>query len=103
MSKPAGRCAKKHVTCILRGTDGMEYLGTNFCLNPQETCPREPGEGYEKCSTICEQVGHAEEVALSMAGDRAKGATAHVSGIGWACRNCQEQLYGAGVISIAIE
>jgi deoxycytidylate deaminase len=95
-------CAKKHVTCVLVTPYGEKFVGTNKCLAPQDHCPREPWEGYEKCTTICRQVGHAEEVALLEAKEKAKGARAFIHGIGHVCRVCQEKLFGAGVISFSI-
>lgn len=95
-------CVKKHVTCVLVAENGSWIVGTNFCRNPQDVCPREPWEGYDKCSTICRQVGHAEEIALMDAGDRAKGARAYILGIGHVCRNCQEKLFAAGVKSFSV-
>ena len=93
-------CAKKNVICYLFSEDGRVFEGTNACRNPQTTCPREPGEGYEKCTTICDQVGHAEMVALDAAGDAANGSTALLVGHHHYCRACQEALFAAGVKSL---
>jgi len=97
-------CAKKVVTCTLWNPETENTIvGTNWCRNPQVTCPRAPGEGYEKCKTICDQFGHAEETALYMlhhTNPDATGYHATVGGIGWACRSCQEKLYAAGIESI---
>lgn len=82
---------------------GETFTGTNDCRNPQPSCPRLPGEGYEKCKTICDQEGHAEEIALKAAGDKAKGAIASLEGIGHYCKNCQIKLFAAGVISLTTE
>ena len=95
-----GHCAKKVVTCDIITLDGAKYTGMNICRNPQETCPRFDNEGYEKCKIICQQVGHAEIEALMLAkafGTNVKGATAIIKGIGYSCRNCQEELYSAGI------
>lgn len=100
-----GHCAKKVVTCEIITVDGYKYTGMNICRNPQENCPRLDNEGYEKCKTICQQVGHAEIVALTMAQSHwasLKGATAVIRGIGYSCRNCQEELYSAGIKYITI-
>lgn len=78
-------------------------MGTNDCANPQKTCPRAPGEGYEKCKSICQQEGHAEEVALHnahMANFDLSGAVAVLYGHTHYCRTCQEALYDAGVSSL---
>ena len=97
-----GPCAKKEVGCVIVAPDGQRFAGANLCFNPQDVCPREPGEGYEKCRSICQQDGHAEMDALRRAGSAAKGATAWVYGHTHACRDCQEALYGAGVILIGV-
>lgn len=93
-------CAKRQVTCTLVTPDGRRFVGTNGCDNPQVTCPRLPGEGYEKCKTVCKQPGHAEEMALFWSDGEAKGARAYLEGIGHYCRQCQEKLFGAGVVSL---
>jgi len=98
-----GPCAKKQVECRIIFPNGESTWGRNDCLNPQEVCPRLPGEGYKKCIEICEQIGHAEEVALDAASQSTVGAKAVVYGISHVCRNCQETLYGAGITSISIE
>lgn len=94
-------CAKKKVVClIVNGVDS--FVGTNDCENPQETCPRAPGEDYTKCKTICKQKGHAEEIALNLAGEKAKGSVVYLKGINWYCRTCQEKLFKAGVQSLKL-
>jgi hypothetical protein len=95
-------CAKKRVICSIMTSHGQQFIGENLCENPQETCPREPGEGYEKCKSICRQGGHAEIAALEKAGAQAKGAVAVLSGHTYACQECQEALFGAGIISLRV-
>lgn len=98
-------CAKLEVRCTLVTANGEYVVGTNACANPQPACPREPGEGYEKCTTICHQAGHAEEVALARllkTGATAEGAHAYVEGHTHACRACQEQLYAAGITAVTM-
>jgi deoxycytidylate deaminase len=95
-------CAKQPVFCKLVFADGDYVVGTNGCTNPQLKCPREPGEDYTKCKTICGQGGHAEISALQLAGDRAKGAGAYLAGHTYACKECQEALFGAGVAFLSI-
>lgn len=98
-------CAKTRVRCTLHTLDGDSIVGENDCLNPQETCPRDAFEGYDKCHSICKQIGHAEEVALAKAkaaGVNVKGAAALVEGISHVCRSCQEKLYDAGVAWISV-
>lgn len=97
-----GPCAKRWVICVITDTDLVEYRGENDCANPQAVCPRAPGEGYEKCGTICQQSGHAEIEALKAAGAHAKGADAVLTGHYWVCQSCGAALQAAGVYSIKI-
>ncbi|MEX3764429.1 hypothetical protein [Paraburkholderia phenoliruptrix] len=98
----SGPCAKKRVLCTIVTPRGERFVGENVCASPQATCPRAPGENYDKCITICGQEGHAETVALARAGDKARGAHAYVEGHTYACRDCQQQLFGAGVAALTI-
>jgi hypothetical protein len=96
-------CAKQTVRCVLIARNGARIEGTNACANPHAVCPREPGEGYEKCTTICGQGGHAELQALRAAlPSEARGAHAYLTGHTYACRECQEALFGAGVAALSI-
>lgn len=97
-----GPCAKKIVKCVIVTKDFEIFEGENDCANPQPTCPRVGNEDYLKCRIICKQSGHAEIMALQAAGDKAKGAEAHVEGIDNVCKSCQEALFEAGVESITI-
>jgi deoxycytidylate deaminase len=98
-----GACAKRRVRCTIITADGNTFVGENVCGNPQVTCPRMEDEGYEKCSTVCAQFGHAEEMALVsmfMAGASGAGATAFIQGHTRACSKCQDALREAGVARI---
>lgn len=98
-------CAKKTVTCLIMCLNGTGYFGTNDCNNPQTECPRLKGEGYEKCKSVCQQDGHAEEVAVSNAlSDNAdlNGAIASISGIDHFCKSCQKKLYANGIRNLYI-
>lgn len=97
-----GPCAKTTVRCTTVAPDGKQYVGENLCFSPQVRCPREPGEGYEKCTSICHQVGHAEAVAAYLAGDRATGGTAYVEGHTYACEPCKTALAAIGVLDVRI-
>lgn len=61
-----GYCVKRPVSAVVTLKDGRILIGGNFCTNSQPTCPRLPGEGYEKCYTVCGQLGHAEQVAIRL-------------------------------------
>jgi hypothetical protein len=95
-----GPCAKVTVTCTLSHPDGRKFVGTNWCANPQKTCPREPGEDYTKCKTVCDQYGHAEADALRVAGADAAECTARINGHTYYCMACQHALFAAGVVSL---
>lgn len=97
-------CAKKVVKCyIVVATikDGYhKFEGTNECRKPVKQCPRAPGEGYEKCKSICDQQGHAEEIALQKAlksGLDLSKATVYIQGIDNVCKDCQLKMYAAGI------
>lgn len=95
-------CAKHRTTCKIITKDGQEFNGENYCLVPQEVCPRDTGEGYEKCKTICFQIGHGEEVALMKAlesGADVKDAKAIV-GHERICDNCKSLLMKNGITDI---
>ena len=97
-----GSCAKAIIRCTIIAEDGSHFVGENWCANPQEICPRQLGEGYQKCKSICEQEGHAEEVAVGLAGDKAYGSRVYLEGHTYACMNCQHALFNAGVKSFSI-
>ncbi len=97
-----GLCAKQPVTCVIVTDKGEHIRGGNWCEFPQTVCPRTPGEGYEKCKTVCGQLGHAEIVAVETAGDKARGGRAYLNGHTYACQKCQETLFKAGVISLSV-
>jgi hypothetical protein len=59
-----GPCAKRRTIALLVLKDGVAFIGENLCNNAQRVCPRAPGEGYEKCKTVCGQEMHAEEAAI---------------------------------------
>lgn len=96
-------CAKTRVTCTLTHPDGRFWIGENWCKKPQARCPRNPGEDYTKCKTVCEQGGHAELDALRMAGKNAAGTTAVLRGHTYFCMDCQHALFGAGVVALVRE
>jgi deoxycytidylate deaminase len=93
-------CAKAVVTARLlcrqdrTGHDSKYYIGNNSCRNPQDFCPREPGEGYLKCLSICRQPMHAEIDAIWQAQeDGAEPRGGHmVIFHDRCCENCQKIL-----------
>lgn len=102
MARAKGPCAKTTTRCTIITVDGERITGENWCERPQKTCPRIMGEGYEKCKSICEQIGHAEEVAVMLAGSDARGGTAVLSGHTYYCMSCQHALFAAGVVALKL-
>jgi deoxycytidylate deaminase len=89
------------VVCHLYDATGvLVATGSNKCANPQETCPREPGEGYDKCLDICGQYGHAEEVALKNArGHDLAGGKAVITHKR-VCKACMRSLVEAAIAEV---
>jgi hypothetical protein len=101
-----GPCARRRVTCDLMTAEGPTFHGENDCANPQAVCPRLPGEGYEKCQSICQQGAHAEIKAIHAcvnAGYSAAGAVAIIQGHYYICEPCGAALRDAGVTQIRIQ
>lgn len=105
-----GPCAKRRVQCLIKPVGMAGIVGENDCANPQKVCPRAPGEGYEKCKSVCQQAGHAEIVALKRAeqwvgdaGGTLDGAKAFLRGHYWICEPCGAALRDAGIKSVEIE
>jgi deoxycytidylate deaminase len=99
-------CAKREVACSIHTVDGHVAYGSNRVLNPQPTCPRLEGEGYEKCHTICRQPAHAEVAALVNAAERGLdvyGGSAVIHGHYMVCDDCRRRLFAAGVTIIIYE
>lgn len=87
-------CAKKQVTAIVG-----HNIGTNECENPQGVCPRGPGEGYDKCKSICKQGAHAEINALK---EGSTSDTLYLYGHDHCCENCLQEMRKAGIIKVYI-
>ncbi len=101
-----GPCAKQTVTATLIAKDGETFVSTNYCREPQVTCPRADmptGQGYEKCINICKQDGHAEVNAVKLAGDKANLSKIYLQGHYYACDNCQSVAKNAGVQEIILQ
>lgn len=98
-------CIRKVVTATIIATGGLRYVGTNACRRPQTVCPRADypsGEGYEICFSVCDQIGHAEAVAIGLAGDSARGSTLYLENKGSPCARCQAKIEKAGVALVVI-
>lgn len=60
------------------------------------------GQGYELCTNVCQQQGHAEVQALRAAGEAALGATLYLQGHSYACDPCIAACRAAGIAGIVI-
>lgn len=101
-----GPCAKRRVVCWIYPKWQMPVAGENDCANPQPTCPRLPGEDYTKCKTVCQQDGHAEEIAIQKAKHyrlNLVGAKARIEGHYWMCQACGKALREAGIVEVSME
>jgi hypothetical protein len=101
-----GPCIKQTVKCTIVDIDSnTKYIGTNYCKNPQTDCPRKDmptGVGYELCKKICNQVGHAEEVAANLVKTKIKNGYATIEGHTYACDKCKQILNEKGIHDIRI-
>lgn len=93
-----GPCARRRVQAIVTGASGKQYAAENVCLRPQAICPREEGEGYEKCHNVCQTLGHAEEQAIAQAGKDAFGGSIVVNH-NYICDGCMATIRAAGIAS----
>lgn len=92
-------CAKVVVTATLLTLDGEEFVGSNDCDNPQTTCPRLPGEGYDKCVEVCRQKGHAEIRAIDAciaAGSSPAGGSMRIRHT-HVCKSCASEMEAQGI------
>ena len=99
-------CYKQQVVAVLTNR-GKVWVGTNGIDNPAGFCHRTvlgcaSGEGYEYCSDVCEQVGHAEAVVCNLAGEEGRGGTLHLFGHTYACDACIELMKSFGIRELRI-
>lgn len=101
-------CRKQVVQATIVTPTGQRFVGRNWIASdPGPVCPRvvegcETGVGYHLCKDVCGQLGHAETVALGIAGSAAYGSTLYLEGHTYACDPCQEACKAAGIVEIII-
>ena len=99
-------CAKQSVACCLLDEEGQVVsVGSNWCKNPQEECPRKDfptGRGYEMCGVICGQHAHAEVDALENLDEDIKPKTCILIGHYYCCQGCKEELKRRGIENFII-
>jgi len=96
-----GKCANREVIAIVEN-HGRYWIGTNWCWNAQEACPRLPGEDYAKCKSECHQDCHAEVWAVLNAGFLAKDGTLYVIGHDYLCDDCRNFAEQYGIKEIIV-
>mgnify|MGYP003740357159 CR=1 FL=1 len=102
------KCAKQTTVAIVMKDGCFISMGTNNIMNPVFSCPRieqgcKTGEGYNLCKEICEQKGHAEEVALTQYPQGVyKGATVYLIGHTYACKECIDLMRSSGINELII-
>lgn len=86
-------CLKREVCAVIINSSGEIVVGQNTITATINKCPREKGEGYDKCLSICKQRAHAEVDAILKAEDRGmdiRGATLYLIGHHRVCNECQQ-------------
>jgi hypothetical protein len=99
-----GKCAKQEVIAVIEN-NGQYWIGSNWCLTPQDECPRgdmPSGEGYNMCHDTCRINGHAEVEACNKAGDNADGGTLYLVGHSYCCDDCKEVMAAHEIKEIVI-
>jgi len=100
-------CLKVLVRCRIYYTlaDVRLYVeATNSCsIGDLDVCPRvlagfSSGQGND----LCGPPKHAEQEAVKLLPEGARGARAHIYGHTWSCRDCQNALVAAGVRTFVI-
>lgn len=95
-------CARRTVTAHAT-VGGVEYVGTNWCRNPQKVCPRgdvPTGVDWWKCEEVCKINGHAEIDLIRRVGGDLKGADVEICGHHYACDDCLDALKKANAGAI---
>ena len=86
-------CYKRQVCAVLITKKGEISVGENLIYNEEVTeCPRTKGEGYDKCTSVCKQKGHAETEAIRKARENRLdilGANLYLMGHYRICDNCK--------------
>jgi deoxycytidylate deaminase len=99
-----GKCAKQETIAIIEN-NGQYWIGSNWCNNAQDECPRKlmkTGEGYELCKTICNQDNHAEVDVCIKVGENASGGTLYLLGHTYCCDNCKKVMSEYGIEEVVI-
>jgi deoxycytidylate deaminase len=98
------KCAKQETIAVIINGDNI-VVGSNWCINPQESCPRKDlptGIGYDLCRNICKQHNHAESDACKKAGELANGADLYLIGHYYCCENCKAIMSLSGIKMVHI-
>ena len=86
---------------IGRGSNAGKLV--DICPRVVKNCPT--GTGYELCKEVCEQVGHAEVMAIRDAlscGEDLRGASLYLDGHWWVCKPCWDEILKAGISRVYV-
>lgn len=99
-------CLKADVMAMIVDHVGQVATGTNEIQNEfVKKCPRELGEDYTKCKTICQQESHAEIAAIKKAKERGlilEGSKLYLTGHNKPCYNCRKACEKEGITIITM-
>lgn len=97
-------CGKQPVYVVIVTKDNKLIFGSNYRKNNVE-CNRiklqcASGKGYEHCDGVCQQLNHAERVAIKIANDNnidITDAIMYLHGHSYCCDPCKEAINAAGI------
>lgn len=102
------QCLKQTTVAVIMKDGKFISIGFNEILaNNITECPRKDlptGVGYEKCTDICHQYGHAEVNACneSDCDDGCEGATLYLIGHTYCCDNCLNVMKEHGIKTVVL-
>jgi deoxycytidylate deaminase len=103
-------CRKQSTAAVIVRDGEIIAQGSNSGIRV-EICPRvekgsKTGTDYHFCKEICQQEGHAEEMAIKVArkkGLDTKGADLYLFGHWWCCKPCWEAMESAGIKNVYLQ
>lgn len=103
-------CLKRHVVAFIITPNGKIYRGANLIQNDDiKVCPRVEiganfGERYDLCASKCQQMGHAEIMAIKHAnGADLSGSKLFLWGQDRICANCKNKLQENEICDIMVD
>jgi len=101
------QCKKQTTYAVIYKDKQIVGIGSNEISADIEICPRDEagcvsGEGYEMCTDVCKQAGHAEVMACKDAGGLADGGTLYLMGHAYCCNDCLLVMVKHGITEVVI-